>query len=69
MENLPQYRKLYEVLRKRILTGVYLEGDLLPSENELCAAYEMTRPTVRHAFVITSYSIHYTKLYDATPPL
>ncbi|RIJ50122.1 GntR family transcriptional regulator [Maribellus luteus] len=49
MENLPQYRKLYEVLRKRILTGVYQEGDLLPSENELSAVYEMTRPTVRHA--------------------
>lgn len=49
MENIPQYRKLYEILRKHITKGVYQEGDLLPSENELCAAYEMTRPTVRHA--------------------
>jgi GntR family transcriptional regulator/GntR family frlABCD operon transcriptional regulator len=49
MEQLPQYRKLYELLRKHILSGVYGEGSLLPSENELCAAYEMTRPTVRHA--------------------
>lgn len=46
---IPQYRRLYEILRKHILTGVYREGDLLPSENELCAAYGMTRPTVRHA--------------------
>ncbi len=49
MKHIPQYRKLYELLRKHILTGVYEEGSLLPSENELCAAYEMTRPTVRHA--------------------
>jgi len=46
---LPQYRQLYEVLRRHIVNGVYREGDLLPSENELCAAYQMTRPTVRHA--------------------
>ena len=49
MENIPQYRQLYELLRKHILSGVYKEGSLLPSENELCAAHSMTRPTVRHA--------------------
>ena len=49
MENIPQYRQLYEILRKHILNGVYEEGSLLPSENELCAAHSMTRPTVRHA--------------------
>ncbi len=49
MENIPQYRKLYELLRKHIFSGVYEEGSLLPSENELCAVYEMARPTVRHA--------------------
>lgn len=49
MDNIPQYRKLYEILRKHIVNGVYDEGDLLPSENELCAVYNMARPTVRHA--------------------
>jgi GntR family transcriptional regulator/GntR family frlABCD operon transcriptional regulator len=49
MENMPQYRKLYELLRKNILKGIYEEGSLLPSENELCAVHSMTRPTVRHA--------------------
>ncbi|HKL33899.1 MAG TPA: GntR family transcriptional regulator [Tangfeifania sp.] len=49
MENIPQYRKLYELLRKNILTGIYEEGSLLPSENEMCAIHGMTRPTVRHA--------------------
>jgi GntR family transcriptional regulator/GntR family frlABCD operon transcriptional regulator len=48
-KSIPQYRKLYEVLRKHILDGVYSEGDLLPSENELCQLYGMTRPTVRHS--------------------
>lgn len=49
MENIPQYRQLYELLRKHILTGVYEEGSLLPSENELCVVHNMARPTVRHA--------------------
>ena len=49
MTGLPQYRKLYEVLRKHIENNVYAEGDLLPSENELCAVHGVTRPTVRHA--------------------
>jgi len=48
-KTIPQYRKLYEILRKHILDGVYKEGDLLPSENELCSLYGMTRPTVRQA--------------------
>ena len=45
----PQYRKLYEKLRKLIEDGTYVRGDLLPSENELCAAHHLTRPTVRNA--------------------
>lgn len=49
MSQTPQYRKLYELLRKHILSGVYEEGSLLPSENELCAVHNLTRPTVRQA--------------------
>jgi len=45
----PQYRKLYEQLRSLIEDGTYRRGDLLPSENELCAAHHLTRPTVRKA--------------------
>jgi DNA-binding GntR family transcriptional regulator len=51
-KTIPQYRKLYEVLRKHILDGIYKEGDLLPSENELCQLYSMTRPTVRQSLSI-----------------
>lgn len=46
---LPQYKKLYEDLRKQIVDGIFKEGDLLPSENELCSLYGVTRPTVRQA--------------------
>lgn len=48
-KNIPRYRVLYEVLRKQINDGVYKEGDMLPSENELCAVHNLTRPTVRQA--------------------
>jgi len=45
----PQHKKIYEILRKHILSGIYDEGSLLPSENELCAVHNITRPTVRQA--------------------
>jgi len=46
---IPQHRKMYEILRKHILQGLYPEGSLLPSENELCQLHSVTRPTVRQA--------------------
>jgi GntR family transcriptional regulator/GntR family frlABCD operon transcriptional regulator len=46
---IPQYKRVYEVLRKQIIAGIFKPGDLLPSENDLCAQYGITRPTVRHA--------------------
>lgn len=48
-KNIPQHKKLYDMLRKHISEGVYREGDLLPSENEMCRLYGMTRPTVRQS--------------------
>ncbi len=48
---LPQYKQLYELVRKHIEDGVYKEGDLLPSENELCRLHGLTRPTVRLALM------------------
>lgn len=46
---LPLHKKVYEQLRKHISNGVYNEGDLLPSENELCSLHGATRPTIRKA--------------------
>lgn len=37
------------MLRKHITEGVYSEGSVLPSENELGRLYNLTRPTVRKA--------------------
>jgi len=55
MKKVSQHKQLYEVLRKDIEEGVYSEGDLLPSENELCRTYGLTRPTVRQALISLSY--------------
>ena len=55
MKKVPQHKKLYEILRKHIEDGMYDEGDLLPSENELCRLYDLTRPTVRQALVSLAY--------------
>jgi len=49
MTKIPQYRKLYILLREHIKEGIYKEGDLIPSENELCLIHKLTRPTVRNA--------------------
>lgn len=49
VKKIAQHRKLYELLRKHITEGVYPEGSMLPSENELCALHNVTRPTVRQA--------------------
>src|SRR6056297_2772319 len=49
MIKIPQHRVVYEKLRKHIVDGVYNEGDMLPSENELCALHDVTRPTIRKA--------------------
>jgi DNA-binding GntR family transcriptional regulator len=49
LNKIPQYRKLYQLLRDHIREGIYHEGDLLPSENELCQIHNLTRPTVRQA--------------------
>lgn len=49
VKKIPQHKRLFEILRKHIAEGVYTEGDLLPSENELCRLYGMTRPTVRQS--------------------
>jgi DNA-binding GntR family transcriptional regulator len=48
-DNLPQHKKVYEILRKHITDSVYAEGDMLPSENDLCKTHQVTRPTIRKA--------------------
>jgi GntR family transcriptional regulator/GntR family frlABCD operon transcriptional regulator len=49
MNDKPIYVQIYEQLKGEITVGNYVEGDLLPSENELCNTYGSTRMTVRKA--------------------
>ncbi|MDR1525998.1 MAG: GntR family transcriptional regulator [Tannerella sp.] len=49
MNELPQYKRIYEDLRAQIADGAYVSGDLLPSEYDLCVRYNVARLTVRKA--------------------
>jgi DNA-binding GntR family transcriptional regulator len=49
---IPQYKILYETLRKHITGELYRAGDILPSESELCRTYSLTQPTVRQALAL-----------------
>jgi len=46
---LKKYQIIRENLKQKIQQGEYVEGDLLPSENELCSTYSITRTTARKA--------------------
>ena len=43
----PLYHQLERALRREIETGVYEAGDLLPSENEICDRFDVSRSVVR----------------------
>lgn len=45
----PRYKRIQEILKKQIQHAEYKVGDYLPSENELCATYRITRTTARKA--------------------
>lgn len=44
-----QYQSIYESLKKQIQAGQFSEGQLIPSENELCSTFQTTRMTIRQA--------------------
>ena len=46
---IPQYMQLFEVLKSQIRSGIYKDGDLLPSENDLARVHNLNRATVRQA--------------------
>ncbi|MFR3727200.1 GntR family transcriptional regulator [Lacrimispora sp.] len=45
----PYYLQIYQEIRERILTKVYLPNHLIPSENDLVKEFGVTRATVRNA--------------------
>jgi len=46
---IPLYAQLIGIIKRSITSGVMKVGDLLPSEAELCAEYDISRNTVRQA--------------------
>jgi len=46
---LPYFLQIYNELRGRILSQVYLPGNAIPSENELVSEFGVTRATIRNA--------------------
>lgn len=49
MNGIPRYKQIQEALKKQIQHAEYEVGDYLPSENELCTTYNITRTTARKA--------------------
>jgi DNA-binding GntR family transcriptional regulator len=45
----PAYVQLVSILREQIAKGIYLPGDRLPSESELCKRYQVSPMTVRRS--------------------
>jgi GntR family transcriptional regulator len=45
----PLYHQLYEILRSKIVDGLWPPGTMIPPESELCTAYEVSQITVRQA--------------------
>ena len=48
----PKYYQLMTDLKEKVTKGEIRPGDKLPSENELSAAYQISRQTVRKALAV-----------------
>ena len=45
-----KYKQIQNFLKEQIQKGIYHTGDFLPSENDLCEQFKITRTTARKAF-------------------
>lgn len=52
IEKVPSYVPIYNMLYSDIVNGLYLNSDILPSENVLSEKYNVSRNTVRQALTI-----------------
>lgn len=43
----PLYIKIADILKQKIITGILNPGDMLPSENNICETYKVSRDTAR----------------------
>ena len=57
------YKEIYTFLRGRIYSGEYKPGDILPSENALCARFSASRETVRKSLkALENEGLIYSKM-------
>lgn len=49
MKNIPAYKLVYSELRQKILDKTILPGSFLPTENELCDHFSVSKTTIRKA--------------------
>lgn len=52
MEREPKYQTIISWVQDMIRSGDLKEGDRLPSENDLCRRFKLSRQTVRHALEV-----------------
>lgn len=50
LEAAPRYRQIHHRIRNEIVSGKFFSGELLPSENEICKQYNISRFTAQKAF-------------------
>ncbi len=67
-----KFQSLYSQLRKAIQTGLYPVGSKLPSENEFCAQFGVSRGTLRKALELLAedgliHSLHGKGVYVLDP--
>lgn len=72
--SVPIYVQLGDVISQTIEDGTYKPGDKLPSENELCNKYGISRITVRQALSLLAqkgliYSMHGKGTFVKTPSI
>lgn len=49
--SIPLYFQLEQILKSKILTGGFSAGEKIPTENELCETYHVSKVTVRQALL------------------
>ena len=49
MAMIPEYAKIYNVLKREIISGEFSPGDQIPPEPDLCERFGVSRITVRRA--------------------
>ena len=50
--DIPLYSQIVNIVKRNLSAGMLAAGELLPSEAELCRAYNVSRSTVRQAIGI-----------------